>query len=230
MTVAKHRLAQAMALSGFDHWRSPVDVPHLHRPFTRPEGLPGNGRVAAVLLLLYPNGKQQTDLSTSSGLELNLVLTKRNATLSHHAGQISFPGGRQEEGESLWQTATREAFEEIGVGGIENDPKLGQIELIGQLNPVYIPPSDFTVSPFVGWLDSRPEFVCAADEVEEVIEVELPRLLDPATLKLGQVVTADQRQTEVPFYQVGEHRVWGATAIMLSELLERISRSSPNQF
>jgi len=96
--------------------------------------------------------------------------------------------------------------------------------LIGQLKPIYIPPSDFTVSPFVGWQDSKPEFVCALDEVEAVIETRLSHLLDPETLKLGTVVSPSSGKIEVPFYEVGEHRVWGATALMLSELLERVRR------
>lgn len=225
--TAKDRLVRAIALPGFKDWVSPVDVPNLHRPKTRPQGLPGQGRTAAVLLLLYPT-RETSDRGPSGqadeGLDLNLVLTKRNAGLSSHAGQISFPGGGQETTETLWQTACREAFEEIGVGNLGVDAQADEIELIGQLKPIYIPPSDFTVSPFVGWQDSAPEFVCAPDEVEEVIETSLSHLLQPKTLKIGEVVSANSQQIDVPFYKVGEHRVWGATAIMLSELLERIRR------
>lgn len=225
----KDRLTLAFQLPGFEDWRSPVDVPNLNRPMTRPEALPGKGRVAAVLLLLYPD-QPSNQLGQSSRPDdrfgLNLVLTKRNSELSNHAGQISFPGGGQESGESLWQTACREAFEEIGVGKSPADNQGEPIELIGQLNTVYIPPSDFTVTPFVGWQDSRPEFVCAVEEVEQVIEVSLADLLDPRFLKHGEVVSANSQPLEVPYYQAGDHRVWGATAIILSELIERVDRAS----
>ena len=130
---AKDKLARAIALPGFEDWVSPVDVPNLNRPLARPEGLPGQGRTAAVLLLLYP-GRKTNDRGPScqfdDDLDLNLVLTKRNAGLSSHAGQISFPGGRNETQESLWQTACRETFEEIGVGSLGADAQANQIELI----------------------------------------------------------------------------------------------------
>ncbi len=237
--LPKHKLVQAIELSELGDWVSPVDVAHLNRPRVRPTGLPGQGRVAAVLLLVYPNckssrlseSKEAATTCQDSDFDLNLVLTKRNSGLSNHGGQISFPGGRQDDGESLWQTACRETFEEIGVGQTvdseqaDSEDVIGDpIELIGRLNPVYIPPSDFTVSPFVGWQDSRPEFARAIEEVEQVIEVSLADLLDPKSLKQGEVVTANSGRLEVPYYQAGEHRVWGATAIMLSELLERIRR------
>ena len=222
---AKQTLVRAIALPGFENWVSPVDVPSLHRPPVRPEGL---GRTAAVLLLLYP-ARKPSDHGTSDQPEnffdLNVVLTKRNAGLSSHAGQISFPGGSQETTESLWQTALREAFEEIGVGNLGADSQANQIELIGSLKPIYIPPSDFTVSPFVGWQDLAPEFVCEPREVESVIETSLSHLLQPGTLKSGKVVSANSQQIDVPFYEVGEHRIWGATAIILSELLERVRRT-----
>lgn len=223
---SKDILARAIALPGFEDWSSPVDVPNLNRPPVRPHELPGQGRVAAVLLLLYP--LSETNFSGSGSqlegsLDLNLVLTKRNAGLSSHAGQISFPGGTREPTETLWQTACRETFEEIGVGG-GADAQSNQIELIGQLRPVYIPPSDFTVSPFVGWQDSAPQFICAPEEVEAVIETSLSHLLQPRTLKMGEVVSASSKRINVPFYEVQGHRVWGATAIMLSELIERIRR------
>ena len=223
---AKDRLAQAISMPGFQHWRSPVDVPSLHRPPVRPETMPGQGRIGAVLVLLYPS--EEIDPGSSchpnDGLGLNVVLTKRNKGLSNHAGQISFPGGRNEAGESLWQTACREAFEEIGVGKPDSNSRSQEIELIGQLKPIYIPPSDFTVSPFVGWQDRKPEFVCAPEEVEAVFETSLLHLLNPETLKVGEVTNADSKTINVPFYEVDEHRIWGATAIMLSELIERIRR------
>ena len=224
--LTKEKLVQALGLSGFENWVSPVDAPNLHRPPARPPELSGQGRVAAVLVLLYPTSQTYDRVSgkPGDGFDISLVLTKRNTRLSSHAGQISFPGGGKEANETLWQTACRETFEEIGVGRWGADSQAEEIELIGRLNPIYIPPSDFTVSPFVGWQGVAPEFICAPEEVELVIETSLSHLLDPETLKIGEVVSANSGEIEVPFYEVGEHRVWGATAIILSELLERFRR------
>ena len=210
---AKQSLIDAMSLSGFENWRPAVDVPHLNRPLCRPDDVPGVGRVAAVMILVFG------DAPDSSDDGLKLVLTKRNANLSNHAGQISFPGGRQDEGETLEQTALRETEEEIGVARNE-------IEILGRLNPVYIPPSDFTVTPFVGWSSNPPHFVRSPDEVAEIIQAPISHLVDPRTLKIGDISTAKGVVKNVPFYEVNQHRVWGATAIMLGEFIERIKQVS----
>lgn len=199
-------LSAAMTLEGFGNWRPKAEVPELNRPASRPQDLPGTGRIAAVLVLVYP---------TVTGA--HLVLTKRHANLSKHANQISFPGGSQDTGETLPQTAIRETFEEIGVSP-------DSINLCGHLTPVYIPPSDFTVTPFVGWRHEPPSFIRSESEVAQIIEVAIDRLLRPATLVVGNIVLDNGDIKQSPFYQVDEHKVWGATAIMLSELIERISR------
>jgi 8-oxo-dGTP pyrophosphatase MutT (NUDIX family) len=209
---SKKRIASALSMPGFEDWQPRFDVPDLQRPRTRPDDLPGQGRVAAVMILMYPNLRQPAADETPQ-----LVLTKRHAKLSKHAGQISFPGGRQDPGESLEQTALRETFEEIGIAQ-------HQIEILGQLNSVYIPPSDFTVTPFVGWYDDQPQFILAPEEVDEVIEASLTRLLHPETLVVGDVRIEDGRILTAPHYQIGAHQVWGATAIILSELIERLSQ------
>ena len=209
----KQLIAAALALSGFENWQPRVDVPHLHRPRSRPQELPGQGRIAAVMIPMYA-----CPTDRASGTATRLVLTKRHSNLSKHAGQISFPGGRQDRGETLEQTALRETFEEIGTS--EN-----QIEVLGQLNSIYIPPSDFTVTPFVGWYDDRPGFVRSPAEVEEIIETSLSHLLKPTTMVSGNVRIEDGRTLKVPYYQIGLHQVWGATAIILSELIERLSQA-----
>ena len=208
----KRRLKKAMALSGFENWRPAVDVPELNRPQVRPSELEGTGRIAAVLVLLYASSGNRDDLK--------LVLTKRHVKLANHGGQISFPGGRQDANETLWQTATRETFEEVGIAP-------GKIDQLGRLNPVYIPPSDFTVDPFVGWHHGQPDFVRSEEEVDEIIEASVQSLLNPDTLKRGDIKSASGMNINVPYYQVGAHRVWGATAIMLGELIERIRQIPP---
>jgi 8-oxo-dGTP pyrophosphatase MutT (NUDIX family) len=205
---SKQQLIAALSLPGFDNWRPHVDVPELNRPMSRPEGLSGAGRIAAVMVLIYSG--------TANG-ESILVLTKRHANLSKHASQISFPGGRLDAGESLLQTALRETHEEIGI-------ETSEIEVLGQLNPVYIPPTDFLVTPFVGWHTGQPSFIPSKHEVEKVIEAPLKHLIQPTTLVFGDVIHSNGQTLGVPFYQIDEHQVWGATAIMLGELIERISR------
>ena len=101
-----------------------------------------------------------------------------------------------------------------------------EIEILGRLNPVYIPPSDFTVTPFVGWSSNPPHFVRSPDEVAEIIQAPISHLVDPATLKIGDISTAKGVVKNVPFYEVNQHRVWGATAIMLGEFIERIKQVS----
>jgi len=214
---SKQLIAAALSLSDFENWKPRVDVPQLNRPRSRPEDLPGQGRIAAVMILVYP-GPASADANSAP----RLVLTKRHSNLSKHPGQISFPGGRQDPGETLKETALRETFEEIGISK-------NQIEVLGKLNSVYIPPSDFTVTPFVGWYDDQPDFVRSPAEVDEIIETPLAHLLKPTAMVFGDVSIENGRTLNVPYYQIGSHQVWGATAIILSELIERLSRASSSE-
>jgi len=169
----------------------------------RPPEMAGRPRQGGVLVILYLlNGRT------------HLVLTRRRDNLNSHAGQISFPGGRREEGESLKTTAVREAQEELSV----NPSALNHL---GRLACLYIPPSDYEVHPFVAWHDGRPEFVPQVDEVAEILEVPLAHLVDPATYR-EEMWEIRGFQVEVPYFLVDGHKVWGATAMMLSEFLERL--------
>lgn len=167
----------------------------------------GNPREGAVLLILYR--KRGTT---------HIVLTKRREDLNAHAGQISFPGGRREEGESLESTALREAQEEIGID-------LSHLRLLGRLTCLYIPPTDYEVHPFVGWYDGSQAFVRQVTEVAEIIEVPLSSLLDPEN-HFEEAWEIRGYDVEVPFFRAGGHKVWGATAMMLSEFLERIKAAN----
>ena len=157
-------------------------------------------RRAGVLVLLYPRGG-----------ELCLVLTRRTESLDSHRGQISFPGGGLHAGESPRQAALREAEEELGVSA-------AMLDLLGELSPIYIPPSDFCVYPLVAFAAKRPDFVPNPREVAEVIEAPVSHLLDPATRCEETWPWLDTSRC-VPFYAIGEHKVWGATAMVLCELL-----------
>jgi 8-oxo-dGTP pyrophosphatase MutT (NUDIX family) len=143
---------------------------------------------------------------------LHLVLTVRTSNLDHHSGQISLPGGGWEDGDVSYQeTALRETREETGVSTTG-------LELLGSLTPLYIPPSNHIVHPFVAYADLRPVFNPDPREVAELLDVPLHLLLDPATrreedwIRRGAVL-------HVPFYAFGEHKVWGATAIILAEFV-----------
>lgn len=196
---------QALNLKQFDAWSAQMKMTPSARENQRQPGKPGDARLGGVLALLYP----------SNG-ELQLVLTRRRDDLKSHAGQMSFPGGQREAQETLATTALRETEEEIGIPA-------QSVEVIGQLTPLYIPPSDFEVHPFVAWYSngSRPKFSPNPGEVAEIVEVPLQHLLDPSS-RFEQPWDFRGQSITVPYYAVGDHKVWGATAMMISELVERL--------
>lgn len=199
------KIHQALALTEFDV----VSAQNKMMPFgpnSRPIPEDQTGlRTGAVLLLLYARHN-----------DIYLVLTKRRADLHNHAGQISFPGGRQDEAETLLATALRETEEEIGI-------PTTAVTTLGQLTTIYIPPSGFIVHPFVGWYQngSEPEFMPSVWEVDQIIEVPLKTLLDPETA-VQEPWDFKGHKVIVPYFAIEEHKVWGATAIMLSEFVERL--------
>jgi 8-oxo-dGTP pyrophosphatase MutT (NUDIX family) len=184
---------------------SPVDLETGERRGRVPP--PGaDSRRAAVLVpvLEEPDG-------------LHLVYTVRKGDLQDHAGQISFPGGSLDPSDgSLLETALREAEEEI-------DLSRDLVEVVGELEEMYIPPSNFRVSPFVGLLPPGAEMVIAPDEVEEIFTVSLKELLAPETFRRA-LWRRDGRDYEVPVFAVGNPRreIWGATAAMTAALLARL--------
>ncbi len=159
---------------------------------------PDDARPAGVLILLYPRDGAW-----------HFPLMKRVEDGLVHSGQISLPGGSQEAGESLRETALREACEEIGAACTE-------VDVLGQLSTIYIPPSNFLVTPTVGYTSTRPDFRCDPREVAELIEVPLSTLFDQDVVK-REPWSLRGMTVEVPFYQIGLHKVWGATAMILSE-------------
>ena len=159
-----------------------------------------NCKRAGVLVLLYPRAG-----------ETHLVLTRRTDALENHRGQISFPGGSIDAGEDAVAAALREAMEELGV-----DPH--SLDVLGRLSPLYIPPSAFCIYPVVAAAGEPPAFTPNGDEVAEVLEVPLRHLLAPAT-RCAETWELRGEPVRVPFYAVGAHKVWGATAMVLCELL-----------
>lgn len=172
------------------------------RPRTgwRPAFIPDDARRAAGLVLLYPVAG-----------EPHVVLTVRATRLLNHSGQVSLPGGRLESGEDVVAAALREAEEEAGV-------RREAIEVLGALTPLHIPVSGYVLSPIVGATLERPDFVPAEAEVARVLDVPLPYLLDPDTVR-RRVRLHDGKEFEIPYFAVDTEQVWGATAMILAEFL-----------
>lgn len=160
----------------------------------------GRERPASVLMLLFPRDSRP-----------HVVLTVRGAGLPHHADQISLPGGRPAAGETAEETALREAVEEIGVDA-------AALTVVGRLTPVHIAVSGFTVQPIIALADAVPAFVPNPGEVAAVLDVSLAALADPATLHTGRRARGGI-EIMAPYFVVGDHQVWGATAMLLGELL-----------
>ena len=164
-----------------------------------------NPRQSAVMMLFYPKDGQAT-----------LILIKRNTYPGIHSAQISFPGGKAEAfDKDLKDTALRETWEEIGI--LQSD-----INVVMPYTEIYIPPSNFLVAPFLGIALNEPVFKPNPDEVQELIELSLDVFLDDATIINTVMQTSYSQTTSVPAFKVGEHIVWGATAMILSELKETI--------
>jgi len=166
----------------------------------KPGEFPSDARIAAGLLLVYPGARGPS-----------IPLTVRASGLKRHAGQISLPGGATDPGETLAQAALREAHEEIGV-----DP--AHVRILGELTPVHVLVSGFTLHPIVGITDDRPSFDPAAHEVEEVIEVSVEDLQDASAIRQGTRIREGEA-IEYPYFDLMGHQVWGATAMILGEFI-----------
>jgi 8-oxo-dGTP pyrophosphatase MutT (NUDIX family) len=164
-----------------------------------PEGL----RQAAALILIYPHEGHW-----------HVLLTVRGSNLRHHTGQVSLPGGRIEPDETVEQAALREALEEVGVPP-------SSVDVLGRLTPLPIAVSGHLLHPVVGSVPERPAFTLAPDEVDRLLEVPLAHLRRP------DIVAWEQRERvlpplgvmDVPYFDVVDARVWGATAMVLAEFL-----------
>ncbi|MDW7693147.1 CoA pyrophosphatase [Flammeovirgaceae bacterium SG7u.111] len=161
-----------------------------------------NPRRSAVLALIY----RKTN-------ELFLPLIRRQTYKGVHSGQMAFPGGRvEEQDKSLKETALRETSEEIGV-------QIPKNKIVGQLTEIYIPPSNSLVTPYVALSESSFTFQPDPREVAEVVEVGLKELLNPFNYSVEKIKVHDNVIINAPSYKIRGNIIWGATAMMLSELL-----------
>jgi len=164
-----------------------------------------NPKQSAVMMLFYPI-RENT----------HLALIKRNTYPGIHSSQISFPGGKAEpQDKDLADTALRETFEEIGVHPAE-------VDVVMPFSKIYIPPSNFLVSPFLGLALKEPVFIPNPQEVQHIIHLPLYVLLDDSTIINTPMQTSYAQSIMVPAFKVEDHIVWGATAMILSELKETI--------
>jgi 8-oxo-dGTP pyrophosphatase MutT (NUDIX family) len=175
------------------------------RSFRPREPAPGIiPRIGAVLIALYPDGA-----------DLRLLLTVRSNQVASHRGEVSLPGGATDPDDAgPVATALRECAEELGIAP-------DSVTVLGTLTPVYIPPSNFCITPVVGLLDARPHLTINHDEVDRVITATLRELFDPATVVMERW-TLHGHEVLVPFFVIDGYKVWGATALILSELVARM--------
>ncbi len=180
-------------------------------PPTRPEYPPldfSKVKYGAVLALLSPDNTHS-----------RITFILRQNYNGVHSGQISFPGGGFEESdENFEKTAVRETFEEIGIP--ENE-----IKIVGALSQLYIPPSNFLVQPYLGFIPEKPVYNPDIKEVKEVFDLSVEELLNERSFQVKPIQTKT-KLIDVPCFIAQNRMIWGATAMILNELLELINSSA----
>ena len=162
-------------------------------------------RKSAVLILFYPYQN-----------EIHFPLILRPAYDGVHSGQVAFPGGRYElSDENLIRTALREAQEEIGL-------RLTDVKILGTLTELFIPPSNFHVLPVVASMPYRPDFYPDPREVEDIFEIKFSEISDTNIIGFSDIQVRGEN-VHAPHYEIQGYKIWGATAMMISELLTVIS-------
>ncbi len=161
-------------------------------------------QLSSVLVLFFPDSNNKT----------SIVFTKRVEYKGVHSGQISFPGGKAEKHDKdYFDTAYRETEEEIGIDRTS-------IETLGLLSELYVPPSNFIIFPVVGATFENPAFVRDPKEVAEIIQVPFEFFFNNGAVGIHEVITSDSLSFNVPGYMINNNLIWGATAMILSELIQ----------
>ncbi|HET6227003.1 MAG TPA: CoA pyrophosphatase [Bacteroidia bacterium] len=177
----------------------PGEIAQLKNKYAQP--LNHQPKKSAVLILLYP---LENGIST--------VLIERAVYVGVHSGQIAFPGGKAEETDpDLKYTALRETYEEIGI-------PMEKIEVLGNLTDVYINPSNYLVTPYIGYYSGSPDFIPNEREVQRIITIDI---LDPVNVIKSEkkIMHSNGLSIYTPFYNVNGFTIWGATAMIMSELI-----------
>jgi 8-oxo-dGTP pyrophosphatase MutT (NUDIX family) len=183
-------------------------MPEVRRSFGRNK----TPREAAVILLIFPEDRY-----------IKIALIRRTMYDGDHSGQISFPGGTKEETDhDHYHTCIRETAEETGIP--EED-----INIIGKLSPIYIPISAFVVQPFIAYIDYTPEFKPDPTEVQYMINIPVIHFLRKENIK-KEKWNLSGMSIKVPFYIFMNHKIWGATAMILSEFIDLIEAIGPDQW
>lgn len=206
MPLTLDDVRRALALTpadGFDPHLAQAYMSPNPRPTAPPPGI--QARQSAVLLLFY----------TGEDGGLHFPLMRRAEYPGVHSGQISLPGGRTEEDDGSYiQTALREAHEEVGIHAAD-------VDVLGELTPLYVPPSNFEIHPVVGSIAYHPTWTPDPVEVAEVIEAPLSALFDDS-IKGEETAERAGISFLIRYYGIGGHKVWGATAVMLGEFETRL--------
>ncbi len=164
---------------------------------------PSNHRKGAVLLLFYPDQE-----------EVFFPLIKRPEYQGVHSGQIALPGGKMEiDDPDLIYTALREASEEVGI-------RPEEVHVLGKMTDLYIAPSNFLVTPVLGFSTFKPDFVPEEKEVERIIQTTIRHLSSTDNLKQKTLDISESFRLDTPYFDIEEEVVWGATAMILGELLQ----------
>lgn len=174
------------------------------------------------LLAQNPNPKKSAVLIlvTAVGNEISIILTKRTSGRGPHSGQISFPGGRYEQGDvSLINTALREANEEINLNTDE-------VNILGSMTELFIPVSNFLVHPVVATAFPQPDLNPNEKEVEQIFYLTLSTLQDEKLIKRKNFISTSRGEIEAPYFDINGFEIWGATAMILSEFKALIGRNS----
>jgi 8-oxo-dGTP pyrophosphatase MutT (NUDIX family) len=160
-----------------------------------------NARRSAVLIIL------------TNAENPEILFTLRSSNLRKHRGQISFPGGMIEEGETAQDAALRETFEEIG---IERD----KIKIIGRLSPLFVPPSNNLIHPFIGIIEKMPDLIISEDEVEECFTIKISYFADPINV-FSKKEILEGYEVDMPYWEVEKKsKLWGATSMILHEFID----------
>lgn len=210
--VFKIKLKQAMDTE-LPAWKAHLKMaPQERAESIKAQKIAREPKPSAVMLILYKENKQT-----------KVLFILRSVYDGVHSGQISFPGGQKEDSDtSLMETAIRETYEEVGI-------KIEAADIVGKLSNLYIPNSNFIVEPYVAFLENINELIPDPSEVQQIYRIPLKQLLDKKTIQTKEVLFLNTHSISAPCFYVNELIIWGATAMILNELVDIIKSHDLNK-